>query len=244
MRMVLGFVAVLLYGLPLCASSVYVTDCSIGPVGGPYVTQDTGGYCSIVYNPPLSNQDYEISGTATDERINPYYDQLEAGSYKYLEGQPPSPLAYSVVTSAYETLETAGPVRPGIISFSISNGDNSGGSSQAGISDGTHTYGEGSCSSCGFSEASEPFELGTVFSVLAAATDTGLIWPPTPEAGAAVTFSLFEANGITPVAIIDAPAGTPGIPLNFNAPEPGTLGISLLSMLVGVSYWSHRKRSR
>lgn len=80
--------------------------------------------------------------------------------------------------------------------------------------------------------------------ICSAATETGLLTSGIPNSGASVDFSLYEANGVTPVNIVDASAGTPGIPINFDAPEPGTFASGLLASSICFVFFLHDRLTK
>jgi hypothetical protein len=61
--------------------------------------------------------------------------------------------------------------------------------------------------------------------------------------GGSATFSLFEADGVTPVDILSAPNGIPGIPINLSAPEPGSSVIGLAGVIVLLTLKIRRRKA-
>jgi hypothetical protein len=230
---------------PLCGSAVYISNCSLGPIGGP-VTHDSGaGYCDAVYSD--GSGPVEISGLALDDSYLPFNGSLGVAATVFSDGPTQQELAFSIISKAYETFGTAGPSRTGVISYELLSANNDTGSSGIGISDGIHTYGRGSCLACGYPQPiyTAPFQLGTVFSALAYVDESGTFTTATfLNGGAGINFFLFEADGVTPVSILDAPEGTPGIPVIVNAPEPCTLGLEFITLVAGAAVAVRRQRER
>jgi hypothetical protein len=220
---------------PLYGSGVYSTSCLIGAVGSPPATlsdttQSSPAACSISYVPPQQFDYINISGLADDFSTLPTLGSIEALADVHSEvGVTNPPTTFQIISRTYETFETAGPIRAGIINFALLAGANSAGSSEAGISDGVHTY---TCLSCSLIPTTAPFELGKPFSALAYADEMGVSPLGDIFGRARVFFSLFEADGVTPVDILDAPVSTPGVPIPIGTtPEPGTF--AMFSVIAG-----------
>ena len=132
------------------------------------------------------------------------------------------------------TLMTSGPVRPGIIENSIIT-DEGGGALETHVSSsfqvGPYSVEEvEGCVYCG----SYPFTLGVPFTVSITDSASGFadILDATGISGSVsstLNFSLFEADGVTPV------------PIEAATSEPGTLGLGLLG--VGALAWRRRSPS-
>ncbi len=167
------------------------------------------------------------------------------------------PWTVGVTGLATETLKTAGPVRQGIITYQLLS---SGGASESelfpyvtsaygfskvGISDGIHTYGQQGCQgTCQTGLIEAPFELGTVFTALSFANETGVVSAPSfASAGGNITFNFFEADGVTPVALLDTPEGTPAIPINL-APEPRTNALSSCALLLIAGLFANQRQNQ
>lgn len=244
--------ALVLVAGPLCASGVYYSSCSVGPVDGSLTTQSGPGYCFVAAH-IFNNGDFQLTGMAYDDTRSSPYGAVVALAQLYNDaGATDPPQQFEIISRAYETFETAGPLRPGIIQVSLLEGNTRFGISETGISDGVHTYAQGTCSEvlnpignfCSKSYTA-PFELGKPFSALsyideAGNTNNELFFSPAGEGGS-VNFSLFEADGVTPVDFVLAPDSTPGVPVNL-APEPDSFGMLATVIALGVS-WRARRTS-
>ena len=202
----------------------------------------------------------EYQGTlifANDEDSTLYTRSPHANIYWFqddiVEGNP----FFTITATAADTLVTAGPVRPGVIEYQLftshstsmagspdSYYTNITGYSEVGISDGLHTYTQMDCPdiNCQSAFLFAPFELGTTFSTYSLATEGGPSSVPSIVANqSGVIFNLFEADGTTPVPILETPDGTASIPIAFS-PEPGTLAICGVGFTVGaaVLWWRRR----
>ena len=151
--------------------------------------------------------------------------------------------------SAFDTFDSAGVPRAGLIQFNVTLSHLHGGNSDALLTDGIHTYGYaapgggstppfGLCSDEGCQwTATVPFDLGTAFRVTADANDVesvmaGNILIDHGDVNSVVVFRLLEADGTTPVA--------------FSAvPEPSTFGLLLIGFCASGWLVLHRNaRSR
>ncbi len=230
---------------PLCGSAVYYSSCSVAPIGSPLVTQSGAGYCFLAAS-IYSIGDFQLTGMAYDASELPAGGSIAAVAQIYNDaGEPDPPLNYQITSRAYETFETRGPLRAGIIQVDLGQENYHDGVSEVGISDGIHTYEHGPCldvlnprqNSCSTSYTA-PFELGKPFSALSYIDESGNTLHGTPvvieSSAAVVSFTLFEADGVTPVDFTFAPDGTPGVPVDFT-PEPSTLAMFGLIFVFGIA---------
>ena len=146
-----------------------------------------------------------------------------------------SSLTYAVSAAGGDSasLATAGAPRSGFIQFTIDIENLHAGSAEGTLSDGVHTYllqsTPGGCQlhAC-VDTATAPFNLGTSFEVSAdasASASGNFAFDnfAADSGSAALTFSLFEADGTTPVAL-------------FAVPEPRTSGL-LWTALLSCAIW-------
>jgi hypothetical protein len=244
--------ALLVAASPLCGSAVYYSSCSVGPVGEPLVTKSGAGYCNLSAQ-LFGGGAFQLTGMAYDFSSLPVSGSVDASAQIYNDaGLLDPPQNFQILSRAYETFETAGPLRAGVIAVSLLQGNSRFGMSAAGISDGVHTYALGTCSKVlnpteNFCDNSykAPFELGKPFSALAYIDEAGNSNSELflPMAGASVEFSLFEADGVTPVDFAFAPDGTPGVPINIT-PEPRTFAMFGVMAVVGVAVGVRRRLLR
>jgi len=119
--------------------------------------------------------------------------------------------------SDIESFATAGPVRPGLVGLLI---DGFGGLAGASFTTNGASFGIGIGSCC------LPFELGTVFQVSVSAGGGGGGGPANAEeSSASVSFSITEADGITPVPFF-----------TVVTPEPVTWGLLLLGLSASAMF--------
>jgi MYXO-CTERM domain-containing protein len=128
------------------------------------------------------------------------------------------------------TATSAGPVRTGIIQLSLSSG-----SGHSAYADSAAWVQVGSyyCIECFGLTGSYPFTLGVPFGISISDTVRAVsvdFFDGYSFASSNISFSLFEADGVTPVLIEQTEP----------TPEPGTLGLALAG--IGLLLWRRRSR--
>jgi hypothetical protein len=142
---------------------------------------------------------------------------------------PPSGADASASAGDTETFTTPGPPRPGLISVLLNSAGEEGGEATATV-DGFSCGGPGFCSSGG---PDLPTELGVPFTIFLSASAFCCV--PPAQGSASYEFTLFEADGTTPVPVI--PVGPPQ-----PTPEPSTFGLALLSLIAWAAALRPRPR--
>lgn len=243
--------AVILTASALYANTFTFTSCSEGtttlsPCGGSY--EAPLGLPNAIAGAAASDSSI-IPGNVLDGRLTPIAGgQILSAAAEGTVSPSSVPVSESALAEAYDTYLTSGPPRLGLIQFDVSLGVSHYGNSHASLSDGTHTYSyefeplpQGNTppvstqcfESCGWT-ATVPFELGVPFQVIAEA-DNGTSFPASMGSSvsggsdAIVEFTLFEADGTTPVPF-------------FPVPEPATWAL-LIAGLGWLGFYFRRRQS-
>ena len=198
----------------LQASPVVFSSCTSGNTT---VTSTTTG-CSLS-NPPFNNAVAEVDIVAAQPTPQDINIQVESSAYYNFcpDVCPQPPLSASGRISINDIDYTPGPVRSGFIrisgGFSNENGDSAGWT----INDGLHVFPDcglpgfmGITYGCAGTTPLLPFELGVPFSFNALIANSVSVLPGQRNLGAAggviLGFTLFEADGTTPVAVLPEPS--------------------------------------
>ena len=200
--------------LTLQATPIVFSSCTVGDTT---VTSTTTG---CILSDSFNNGQAEVDITALQPTTQSVNIQVESGAvYK---GCPPdvcpqSPLSASGRISVNDIDHTSGPVRSGFIritgGFSNIRGDSAGWS----INDGLHVFPDcglpgfmGITFGCAGTTPLLSFELGVPFSFNALVANGISVLPGQTVRGASggviLDFTLFEADGTTPVAVLPEPS--------------------------------------
>lgn len=205
------------------------TNCTVGTTTANPCPEIGFGLTQGLTNPPFDNAHASAFAQVIEPTLENITVHAAAGvTFDPCLGCPPQPvpLGAAAIASVNDVDYTTGPMRSGVIQITQSINDNRGtGFPNWSISDGSHSY-----SGClapgndGFScsgTATFPFGLGVPFIVNAGAFSGAGIIPPQTIYGqdqeVDLKFTVFEADGTTPVAVLPTP-------------EPSTYALLLCGM--------------
>ena len=206
----------------VCPASTSAS-CSFGSTSQ-MVSDPSASACAIPVVSPVVHADAQAS-----EDFTPFSGDLFTSAAAVVNSANPPPGTQYQLSSKADTgnirIVTPGPLRQGLVSFDFEGTNLPGGSADAFIGDGSREYtlqiGVGfHCQPCSYT-ATMPITLGSsnLFVDQAAGTFLTGAFPngvPTSQAATMeLKFSLFEADGVTPVAMVAI------------VPEPSSFGLLL-----------------